>query len=57
MQESRSHGIQAILSGAGSVAVMVGAAAAGVEGKVKAVLTALAAVLAMLAAFSKPPQK
>lgn len=53
----KTRGIQAILAGAGSVAVMVGTVASGVTGKLQAVLTAVAAVLAMLGAFSRPPKK
>jgi hypothetical protein len=55
MAQSNSKGIQAVLAGAGSAAATVAAAAGVVEGKPKAVLTALAAILAMLAAFSHPP--
>ena len=54
---SGSKGIQAVMAGAGSAATTVAAVAANVEGKPRAVLGLLAAVLALVAAFSHPPTK
>lgn len=52
-----SKGIQAVLAGAGSAATTVAALATGVEGKPRAILGAIASILALIAAFSHPPKK
>lgn len=54
---NNSKGIQAVLTGAGSAATMIGTVATGVEGKPKLALVALSSVLALIAAFSHPPTK
>lgn len=50
-------GMQSVLAGVGSAATTVAALTVGVEGKPKAILGALAALLALIAAFSRPPKK
>lgn len=55
-QSQQSKGIQAVAGAAVSIGTIAGSVAAGVEGKPRAVLAFVAAIGALVAAFSHPPR-
>ncbi|HJQ27692.1 MAG TPA: hypothetical protein VKA60_27660 [Blastocatellia bacterium] len=56
MNDSQSKGIQAVTGAVVAIGATAGSLAASVEGKPRAVLAFIAAIGALVAAFSHPPR-